>query len=751
MPRVFVSYARQDLSAVQQLERALQAHDVTVWRDQASIYGGQQWPKAIGEAIAAHDYVVLVWSERAARSHFVEVEWNSAIALRKTILPCVLDDTPLPPALRAINAISAKQLDDALPRILQALQRPVPSPEPVRSAEVIAQLSAPPGGLPPVGHGQQASPPAIWNVPHRPNPHFTGRADLLKALHDSGTDAQPVVLTQVLRGLGGIGKTQLALEYAYRYGGRYCLVWWVRAEEPATLASDYAALAEPLNLEEKAAQEQRETITAVRQWLEHHEGWLLILDNAPEPAAIQAYLPRATHGRIIITSRHFGWGGTARALTIPVLPREGAVKLLLDVTQQSDGETAGAIAQTLGDLPLALAQAAAYIDAIGLSLTGYLQRLKTQLEEYLNRGQGSPDYPKTVATTWTMAFEALQEAQPAALSLLKLCAFFAPDDIPEALVREAVSALPEPLGAVVTDDLQWDDALVALRHYALIEGRQQNLAMHRLVQAITRDRLPVDERTQWAEAALKCVAAAFPVPGSWSAWEPRTWPTCARYLPHAVAVVSHVGGTDTAALETALLLNHMGMYVGVPGQFAEAKPYFERALAIREQVQGPQHPDTAYSLNSLGVLLRAQGDLTGAKPYLERALAIREQVQGPQHPDTAYFLNSLGVLLYAQGGLAGAKPYLERALRICRLRLGKDHALSLSVIDEVNCPHGVSMRTAPGAVMPFSSMTCNEFAAHGSDVGIGPNGIKLAPMLLLSISYVPLMAIESLCVRSAQH
>jgi hypothetical protein len=121
MPRVLISYARHDLSAVQQLERTLQAHDLIVWRDQESIYGGQQWPKAIGEAIAAHDYVLLVWSKSAAQSHFVEFEWNSAIALRKIILPCLLDDTPLPPALRAINAIDVRQLDDALPRILHAL------------------------------------------------------------------------------------------------------------------------------------------------------------------------------------------------------------------------------------------------------------------------------------------------------------------------------------------------------------------------------------------------------------------------------------------------------------------------------------------------------------------------------------------------------------------------------------------------------------------------------------------------------
>ena len=137
---------------------------------------------------------------------------------------------------------------------------------------------APPGGTRPVGHGRNLSLPAIWNVPHRRNPSFTGRGDLLEALHGSGGETRPVVLAQVLRGLGGIGKTQLALEYAYRYGGTYRLVWWVRAEEPEVLASDYAALAQALQLPQHTAQDQPAIIAAVRQWLERHEGWLLILD-----------------------------------------------------------------------------------------------------------------------------------------------------------------------------------------------------------------------------------------------------------------------------------------------------------------------------------------------------------------------------------------------------------------------------------------------------------------------------------------
>jgi len=529
---------------------------------------------------------------------------------------------------------------------------------------------APPGGTHPAGRGHNLSLPAIWNVPHPRNPYFTGRGDLLEALRGSGGETRPVVLTQVLRGLGGIGKTQLALEYAYRYGGTYRLVWWVRAEEPEVLASDYAALAQALQLPQHTAQDQPTIIVAVRQWLERHEGWLLILDNAPAPAAVQAYLPRSPYGHIVITSRHFGWGSMAKSLTVPVLPRQEAVQLLLEVTQQSDAETARAIAETLGDLPLAVAQAAAYMEATGLSLSTYVERLRTQREALLHRGEGSPDYPHTVATTWALAFEALRKTNPYAISLLRLCAFFAPDDIPHDLLRGHPSLLPDALDPLVADDLQWDDALQALRHYAFLEAGEDAFAIHRLVQVITRDRLSEQESTQWAAVAMQCVAALFPSGNA--ADDPRTWPTYARLFPHAASAVGHISHADPAKVDTTLLLQ-MGFYLERRAQFAEAKPYYERALAIREQVLGPLHPQTALSLNNLGALLRAQGDLAGAKPYFERALAIWEQVLGLQHPNTATSLNNLGALLRAQGDLAGAKSYYERAFHIFRLRLGQDH------------------------------------------------------------------------------
>ena len=485
-------------------------------------------------------------------------------------------------------------------------------------------------------------------------------------------------MPQVLHGLGGIGKTQLALHYVYQYSKTYKLVWWVRAEVPETLAADYAALAGRLGLPQHAAQDQQEAIAAVRKWLEGNRNWLLILDNAPDPAAVYAYLPRSSHGHTIITSPHFGWGATAHVLTVPVFPRQEATKLLLKVTRHDDLDAADAIANTLGDLPLAVAQAADYIVATGMSLSAYHQRLEQNLSDYLSRGEGGLDYPATVATTWNLAFEALQINHPDAIDLLRLCAFFAPDNIPHALLRHLPSLFPEGLSQVVAEDRLWDDTLMALRRYSLIERGDKGdeaLSIHRLVQTVTRDRLSQEERLQWAETAMACVAALFSSGNAVD--DPRNWPEYARLFPHASSILRWIDEEKNVNSE---LLLQMGSYLQRRAQFKEAQPYFERALDINEQVRGPEHPVTAQSLNNLGALLQDQGDFSSAQSYLAQALDIREQVLGANHPATAQSLNSLGRLLQAQGDLSSAQSYYERAFQIFRLCLGQDHEYTQMVL-----------------------------------------------------------------------
>ena len=218
--------------------------------------------------------------------------------------------------------------------------------------EVLAKFDLP-------GRKKEPGLKAIWNLPHRRNPNFTGRQELLDGLHQALSCGQPAALTQAIHGLGGVGKTQLAVEYAYRHGPEYSLVWWLRSEEPAALAADYAALARELNLKEKDDPNQWVVTAAVRRWLGQHGGWLLIFDNAPEPGEVAGYLPGEVLGHVLITSRNPNWGSLAAALKVPVLPREEAVDFLLHRTGQTDRQAAAQVAAALGYLPLALEQAGA--------------------------------------------------------------------------------------------------------------------------------------------------------------------------------------------------------------------------------------------------------------------------------------------------------------------------------------------------------------------------------------------------------
>ena len=338
---------------------------------------------------------------------------------------------------------------------------------------------------PPVGQTPVPTLPPIWNVPHNRNPNFTGRDTLLAELRTALTSGQTAALTQAISGLGGVGKTQLAVEYAYRFAGEYSLVWWVPSEEPATLASVYADLAGALDLPEQGATEQMVMVEAVRLWLGRNGGWLLVFDNAPGPTEVSGYLPQGGGGHVLVTSRNPNWGSVASPLTVQVFEREHSVEFLLKRTGQSDGEAAKELADVLGDLPLALEQAGAYMEETGTSLSQYQALFQDRQRELLRRGASSQDYPDTVATTWEISFQRLPSE---AAVLLNLCAFLAPDDIPRNLLTEGAEHLPDPLAATVMDPLAWGEAVAALRRYSLAEVGGETLSLHRLVQAVARDR-----------------------------------------------------------------------------------------------------------------------------------------------------------------------------------------------------------------------------------------------------------------------
>jgi tetratricopeptide (TPR) repeat protein len=472
--------------------------------------------------------------------------------------------------------------------------------------------------------------------------------------------------------MGGVGKTQLATEYAYRHRGEYDVVWWVRAEEGATLAADYARLAGELGLPEKSATEQEVVVEAVKRWLEREQGWLLVFDNATKPDDVSKYLPGGVKGHVLITSRNPSWKAVASKLPVMSFEQSEAVEFLLKITEQEDEEAAKELSEELGGLPLALAQAGAYIEANGVTIRHYLELFQSRREELWADESGPLDYDKrTVSATLSLAIKHIEAESPASVDLLNLCAFLGPDDIQRTLLRDWKEHLPEQLGETVADELKLNRVVEALRHYSLVgvDIDKGSLSVHRLVQAVVRGGLGEEESKVWAEAAVDVVNEAFPYESN----DVRTWEECARLLPHALAATAHVEESGIASGRAGRLLNLVGIYLRGRAQYIEAKTVLQRSLPIMSKVHGEEHSEYAAALNNLGMVLQAMGDLVGAKAHLERALAIGEQVFGPHHPTVALRANNLGGVLHDMGDLQGAKEHYERALAIDEQAFGLLH------------------------------------------------------------------------------
>lgn len=557
-----------------------------------------------------------------------------------------------------------------------------------------------------------ADPPGkINNIPHPHNPNFTGRVDLLEKLHDALASGERAAFTQTqaITGLGGVGKTQLALEYSYRHADAYQIVWWVRSEEPATLAADYAGLARRLDLPEKSSQDQRVTVEAVRCWLEQNAGWLLVFDNAQNFKDLEDYLPRAGSGHVIITSRNQSWGGVARMLNVDIFTPAESVEFLRRRTGQDDENAAKALADALGNLPLALEQAGAYIEGTGISLSAYLKLFKERQKELLSRGK--PDaYPDIMATTWDISFQKASEEAPSSADLLNLCAFLAPDDIPKSLLTDGVEHLPEPLASTVTDEMALNDAVAALKRYSLMNVAGKSLSVHRLVQAVAQDRLSDEEKKQWAEAAVRLVNDAFP----FKSQDIRTWDVCSVLLPHALTASGYAEEFGAAQKETVRLLNHAGNYLFGRAKFKDAESQFERALSIAENVYGQDRKEVATTVNNLGMVLQKMGNLNGAKNSYERALAISEKTLDSDDSKVAGYLNNLGSVLREIGDLQGAKERFERALEINEKESGLHHPY---VAIDVNNIGGVlkEMGDLEGAEEHYERALEIDMKAYGPD------------------------------------
>jgi len=350
-------------------------------------------------------------------------------------------------------------------------------------------------------------------------------------------------------------------------------------------------------------------------------------------------------------------------------PRAESIAFLEQRTG-AGGDAAAPLAEALGDLPLALEQAAAYCQATGERVTGYLAML--------TEGHGAElfaeprDAERTVAAVWAASFTRVEQESPAGAALLKLISFFAPDAIPLELISGGAKHLPEPLAAAVASPVRLNQAVGALMRYSLIRREGAMLSLHRLVQAVTRQRLEAAETAAWAGAAVTLLNAALP-DFPHNTFDASVASVYDRLGVHALAAAEQAEAAQMAPQAAGRLFNDIGGYRHMRADLAGARQAFERALAIDEKAFGPDHPEVAIDVNNLGAVLHDQGNLAGAKKLYNRALAIDEKAFGPDHPEVATDANNLGTVLWQEGDLAGARRAFERALAIDEKALGPDH------------------------------------------------------------------------------
>jgi tetratricopeptide (TPR) repeat protein len=492
---------------------------------------------------------------------------------------------------------------------------------------------------------QPQQPKRAWNIPYRQNPYFTGREKVLQTLHERLTTTRANALTQpqAISGLGGIGKTQVAVEYAYRHRNDYHYILWVNAATREDIVKSFSELAELLNLPVKDEQDQNKVVNAVGRWFSAHDGWLAIFDNADDLHLAEEYLPAGSSGHLLITTRHQQPGAFPDCIDIDTMTRDEGMLLVLrrasllssdaDLTQARSGDRAEAerIVEAMDGLPLALDQAAAYIQETQCSLADYLPAYQEEQARLLHRrGDSGKDHPSPVATTWSLSFTQVEHKDSIAADLLRACAFLSPDAIPEELFTGGASELGPHLAALQEHPTYLNEAVAVLRRFSLIqrEREKQVISIHRLVQAVLLMEMDEPARNTWAERTVRAVNDVFPYV------EFKTWSQFERYLPHALMCARNIDTYNLQFAEAARLLNQVAYYLDVRAQYEQAEPLYQRALQISEQVLGPQHPDTATSLNNLAELYRSQGKYEQAEPLFQRALALLERALGNNHPST---------------------------------------------------------------------------------------------------------------------
>jgi tetratricopeptide (TPR) repeat protein len=679
----FISYRSADLGLAERLEKYLRSHGLAVWFDRVRLSPGFDWHAEIESGCDASRVVLPILTPDWKNSDWCRFETYGAEHVIPLLFSGEWEDVA-PAPLRHLQYLDFRQPSEAVSTKLLAL---------------IHEYVAKPG---------VERPPRFASLPYGHNLQFVGRDDLLVELHELLHRPPTAGLTQggvcAVTGIGGVGKTTIAREYAEKFWRLYGDVHWVRAD-PGALVIELARLALEMHAIPQASNNMLEDARAALRELNTRTPRLLVFDNAQDESTIQPWLPTTGGCRVIVTSRYAKWSVVVPSIGVGVLHPVAARSLLARRSGASPDGTRGAdqLAEDLGFLPLALEQAAAFMHMTGTDVKHYRTLYaRTRLRMLSQQTLGGTQYPDSVATTWHTTIERLGAD---ARAVLRFLAHLAPDDIPISLL-----AVANPLGTGVLGRMRLllslsrprkgkaravdlETVLALLASYSMITLRGDAVGVHRLVQTVQRDEQPRRVRRTLAKRAIYSLYRTFPVA------DYDNFPLCARLLPHAKVAAGAASEEDFRCGRAALLFNQVAIFLQRRGQYADAEPLFRQAIGMwRSSWLGRFHPLYATGLSNLGILYSEWGRYAEAEQVLLEALELRRTLRGRRRdPLTGNILGSLGTMATKRGDFDTAEAYLTEALEIRRNIVGEGDVLFGAALSNIATLYEGAKRFAEAA------------------------------------------------------
>jgi tetratricopeptide (TPR) repeat protein len=536
-----------------------------------------------------------------------------------------------------------------------------------------------------------ATVPTIWgNVPQR-NKNFTGRTDILTLLKQSAPSKVTAVLPedplpQALQGLGGVGKTAVAIEYAYRHRSAYDLVWWIPADQLPLVRASLAALAGRLGLESAMATGIDSAAAAALDALRRGDPfrrWLLIFDNADQPEEILDLIPRGP-GDVLITSRNHRWQSVIDTVSMDVFVRAESAEFLIKRVPKGLSEAdADRLAEKLGDLPLALEQAGAMLAETGMPVDEYLRLLNEQVTNIMAEGK-SPDYPMSMTAAWKLSVSTLEQQLPQARELLRCCAFFGSEAIPTDVFRRGTQAAQASVASVMSDPILLARAIRELGRFALVTIDGRSVTVHRLIQALLRDELTAEQQADYRHQVHLILAAAAPKNPA----DDRQWSQYRQLLPHLASDSTELAlSTEPAVREFAL---NMMRYLHVSGDLTSCLSLAERFIGQWTKDSGPDDPAVLAAQRHMGNALRLLGRYPECLELTEAALGRARATLGERDALTLTLRTAFGADLRARGDFLAARALDEETRTELEEAHGPTDQRTLRLLASLALDYGLS-------------------------------------------------------------